>query len=69
MLKNENLRVEVNTLIDHCGVSKAELGRRIGARPQIVQKVLNAKFDFGKWVDVLDAAGYDVEVVIKPKSK
>lgn len=67
MLLNENLKVEVNTVINNCGITKAELGRRLEMRPQIVQKILHSKYEFGKWVDLLDAAGYDVEVKIKKK--
>lgn len=69
MLKNESLKTEVRTVVNQCGKTKASIARDIGVTPQMIQKILNRDYELGRWVDVLDACGYDVEVRIKKRKE
>lgn len=71
MLKNENLRVEVKTIIANSGIRLTDIARAMGVTPQTIVSTYKKKMLDGEenWIKALDVAGYDVEVKIKPKPK
>ena len=67
---NRDIPTEVKAYINACGKKKAEIARELGITPMRMNSVLTyTKMLTGdeKWILALDAAGYDVEVRIKPK--
>lgn len=69
MLLNESLKTEVRTIVKCCDKSQREIAEELGVTPQVVNKMLNRDYELGKWIDILDSAGYDVAILIKPKKK
>lgn len=71
MLKNENLNVEVRTIIRNSGVTGADIAREMGTTRQAIISIYRKKMLDGNeaWIRALDACGYDVEVRIKKRKE
>lgn len=70
MLLNKDIPAEVRAYINTCGKKKIEIAKELGITGMRMNSVLTyTKMLDGdeKWIQALDAAGYDVEVRIKPK--
>ena len=67
MLLNEDLGNEIKSRLKKDGYNLSALGRMMDMKRQKVDRMFHGKLVFGKWIDFLDMAGYDVEVVIKKK--
>lgn len=71
MLKNENLNVEVKTIIRNSGVKGVDIAKTMGTTRQAIISIYNKKMLDGNeaWIRALDACGYDVEVRIRKKKE
>lgn len=70
MLLNESVPGEVRATINACGMKKVDIARAMGVTKERLNVVLTRdKMVQGTeaWVKMLDAAGFDVEIRIKPK--
>lgn len=72
MLINRDLPAEVRAYINASTMKKTEIAERMGASRQQLNDILTRFKHLNgneNWIRALDAAGYDVEVRIKPKKK
>lgn len=69
MLLNENLNSEYKAAIKASGYKSVFLAEKLGMSKMQFNNIGYKKMVWGQWIDALDVAGYDVEVVIKPKTK
>lgn len=69
MLLNNDLGNEVKDVITKSGKSTYRVAKDMGIQPSSLFRMYNSLVIKGLWVDVLDTAGYDVEIVIKKKAK
>ena len=70
MLLNRDVPSEVKATINACGMKKVEIARIMEVTKERLNVILTRdKMVQGTeaWIQALDAAGYDVEVRIKPK--
>lgn len=61
----------VKSAIDNSGMSQSEIARKLGITRQGVNNMFRKQKLTGEeaWIRILDVAGYDVEIVIKKKTK
>lgn len=67
MLLNEDFGKEWLEAINRSPYKKTYLAEKLGISKAQFNNMRYRKMVSGLWIDALDAAGYDVEVIIKPK--
>ena len=65
---NVQIKKEIDKVLIDVGVSKADIGRKLGISRQQVSNTLNKKqLSFADIATILDCIGYDLYIDIRPK--
>lgn len=68
MVLNENLGAEMKAAIEASGRSTYSICKELHTQTATLFRIYTKKdLVHGMWVDALDKAGYDIEIVIKKK--
>lgn len=68
-IDNKTVRKEIDKLLIDIGISKAELARKIGCKPQQLNNILNKRnFALSDLQRIYNALGYDLYIDIRPKN-
>lgn len=63
MIRNENLRDEIRTIMKNDHWTHDALATRMGVPQPYISKILNNKDKvYGRLVEMMDVMGYDIEV-------
>ena len=67
-IDNKTVRKEIDKLLIDIGISKAELARKMGCKPQQLNNILNKRnFALTDLQRIYNALGYNLYIDIQPK--